>query len=147
MLYRNVPRMAKKRRPLIYSTGPACSGCGKKPESPRKRTCNACSAAYMREYRKTHKLTGDALAHARARTTLNAAIRRHKMMKQPCEVCGGLNVEAHHDDYSKPLDVRWLCRGKHLEQRGYVKRVEVLHRPAIQPTPGDCFPPDESRPE
>jgi len=29
--------------------------------------------------------------------------------KKPCEVCGVLNTEAHHDDYGEPLNVTWLC--------------------------------------
>lgn len=40
------------------------------------------------------------------------------LMKQPCEVCGSVYSEAHHDDYSKPLEVRWLCRTHHLEAHG-----------------------------
>ena len=36
-----------------------------------------------------------------------------KLEKQPCEVCGSLNTQAHHDNYSKPLEVRWLCQLHH----------------------------------
>lgn len=124
----------------VYSTGPRCPHCGKKPESPKKSLCNKCSAAYMREYRKTHRLTGEARKRANARSYLHQAIKRCHMVKLPCQVCGGLEVEAHHTDYDKPLEVVWLCRGKHLEISGSVERVKVLYRiKAIQPQPGDCF--------
>lgn len=42
------------------------------------------------------------------------AIRDGKLFRQPCEVCGA-KAQAHHDDYSKPLDVRWLCSTHHAE--------------------------------
>ena len=35
------------------------------------------------------------------------------IQKKPCEVCGKIDAVAHHDDYLKPLDVRWLCRTHH----------------------------------
>jgi len=43
------------------------------------------------------------------------AIRSGKLKRQPCEVCGTLKVVAHHEDYSKPLEVNWLCRKHHNE--------------------------------
>lgn len=43
------------------------------------------------------------------------AIRSGKLKPQPCEVCGNGVTQAHHDDYSKPLDVRWLCTTHHAE--------------------------------
>lgn len=47
-----------------------------------------------------------------------SAIRSGKLTKQPCEVCGSdTDVEAHHEDYSKPLDVHWLCTEHHGETR------------------------------
>ena len=46
-----------------------------------------------------------------------SAIRSGKLIKQPCEVCGEIKVEAHHDDYTKPLDVRWLCPAHHGKTR------------------------------
>ena len=47
---------------------------------------------------------------------LNEAIRRGRLTRQPCEVCGEIKVHAHHDDYSLPLDVRWLCAKHHVRQ-------------------------------
>lgn len=43
------------------------------------------------------------------------ALRKKKLTKQPCEVCGKLQVNAHHADYSKPLEVMWLCSVHHKE--------------------------------
>jgi hypothetical protein len=42
------------------------------------------------------------------------AIRDGVLKKQPCLVCGD-NSEAHHPDYSRPLDVVWLCANHHRE--------------------------------
>jgi len=42
------------------------------------------------------------------------AIRDGRLKRLPCEVCGDPKTHAHHDDYSKPLDVRWLCPTHHM---------------------------------
>ena len=41
------------------------------------------------------------------------AIRAGRLVRKPCEVCGNPEVDGHHDDYSLPLKVRWLCRKHH----------------------------------
>lgn len=43
------------------------------------------------------------------------ATARGKIKKMPCEVCGEVKSEAHHHDYSKPLDVMWVCRKHHAD--------------------------------
>lgn len=50
-----------------------------------------------------------------AHTAVNAALRSGSLIKQPCEVCGVQKVHGHHDDYSRPLEVRWLCCKHHKE--------------------------------
>jgi len=50
-----------------------------------------------------------------AHVAVSNAVRDGKLIKQPCEVCGELKVQGHHDDYTKPLDVRWLCVSHHAE--------------------------------
>ena len=50
----------------------------------------------------------------KAHTIVNNAKRSGKLALKPCEVCGSWeNLHAHHDDYSKPLEVRWLCAEHH----------------------------------
>lgn len=53
------------------------------------------------------------------------AIRDGKLkVESQCSVCQStLNVEAHHDDYSKPLDVRWLCERCHKNWHRYNKPI------------------------
>lgn len=60
----------------------------------------------------------------RARWTLQQAVRRGRIEKLPCDVCGDPKSQAHHDDYSKPLDVRWLCF-KHHREREHAQTVVV----------------------
>lgn len=56
----------------------------------------------------------------KARTAVNNALRDGRLKKEPCR-CGEVKVQAHHDDYSKPLDVRWVCRRCHwVEEHGGV---------------------------
>lgn len=49
-----------------------------------------------------------------ARMTLHNAVARGKIVKQPCEQCGNPRTDAHHYDYTKPLEVAWLCRKHHM---------------------------------
>lgn len=51
----------------------------------------------------------------KAEKFLQYAVKIGKVKKCKCEVCGSFNVHAHHDDYSKPLDVRWLCPLHHKQ--------------------------------
>lgn len=61
----------------------------------------------------------------KAQYSVSNAIRDGKLIKQPCEVCSTtVNVQAHHDDYSKPLDVRWLCIPHHAEHHNIEREEE-----------------------
>lgn len=54
-----------------------------------------------------------------AHNALNNAVRDGIVEKpDACQCCGaiGLRIEAHHDDYSRPLVVRWMCRACHLSE-------------------------------
>lgn len=59
------------------------------------------------KYRAKYKLEGKTKARSLA---------RYHLERKPCEICGDINVNAHHEDYSKPLEVRWLCTKHHGEE-------------------------------
>ena len=51
----------------------------------------------------------------KAHIAMNNALRDGKLIKQPCK-CGETKVHGHHEDYSKPLEVIWLCSKCHRDQ-------------------------------
>jgi hypothetical protein len=96
----------------------------------RNIKCPACASEWGRLYRQANPERGRQyrLAHRemfatgklqwlernplkkRAHIITTNAIHAGKLIKPShCEQCDTVRVEAHHDDYSKPLEIRWLC--------------------------------------
>lgn len=96
--------------------------CGSKTWNPEKKAAfleayynrpdvKARRAAQMRQAASRPEIA----ERRKARRMTRSAIERGLLQRNPCEVCGHPHSEAHHDDYSRPLDVRWLCRPHHVQ--------------------------------
>lgn len=93
----------------------------------------------IRKYREAHPDR-----HA-AQMAVTHALRNGTLVRQPCEVCGIEKSEAHHFDYSKPLEVKWLCKEHHTDEhhgtdRKTRKRVQK-GQPRKDMRKGDRHPP------
>jgi hypothetical protein len=76
---------------------------------------------------------GDGYSVEKKRAVLRVAkaVKRGRLTPQPCEACGVTSVckdgrrgvHAHHDDYSKPLAVRWLCKACHDKEHRNAQHV------------------------
>lgn len=99
--------------------------------------CKKCTKNYERQRRQDPKFRDKILAYDRERgsrqgyeytkqyrneypnkykshTLIGNSIRDGLIFAGCCEVCGSSEyIHAHHDDYSKPLIVRWLCASHH----------------------------------
>lgn len=47
-----------------------------------------------------------------------------KPLSEFYRVCGSRNAQAHHDDYSRPLDVTWLCPSCHAAEHVAGRNIE-----------------------
>ncbi len=64
----------------------------------------------------------------RARAAVTNAIQKGLLVRRPCEQCGKEPADGHHDDYSQPLTVRWLCRSHHRQLHEDAKGPKVEGR-------------------
>lgn len=111
-----------KRKASKDGLAARCKSCQKKYDDARLRDPKRMEM--RRQYQKTEK---GREAHNRAtkkwieKNTIKRAvhiltgnaIRDGILIKKRCEVCQAKKVHAHHDDYAKPLEVRWLCDKHH----------------------------------
>ncbi len=83
------------------------------------RLCKNCidkrSSHTISEMNRRQKDVKAAYKH-KVRCKVQYAIRKGEIIREPCEVytCDIIG-EAHHDDYDKPLEVRWLCSHHHQQ--------------------------------
>lgn len=97
------------------------------PRPPRRPIlCPDCETPFVPEYR--HKRCTPCGRFRNEMQLLvcafvKKAITRGVLVPQPCEVCGQEKAHAHHDDYSKPLKVRWLCRKHHQQHHAAEERA------------------------
>ncbi len=61
-----------------------------------------------------------------ARKKVGTAIKSKKLIRGECEVCKKPNAHANHDDYNRPLDVRWFCHTHHMNHHKFLadKRLD-----------------------
>lgn len=111
----------------LYGQGLSCARIGQRFgvsrqamwDLLRRRTTMRPQLRYGKD---NHFYRGDSVTDDKAQNLLEQALEDGVIERQyVCEVCGDSGtfvdgrskVQAHHDDYSKPLEVHWLCQGCH----------------------------------
>lgn len=69
----------------------------------------------------------------KAQQMLRYAVKKKMIEKLPCLICGNKRSGGHHFDYTKPLEVIWLCALHHKEvhKNPIWQKVENFERVAI----------------
>ena len=107
---------------------------------PKTAVCHGCDLARQKKWRDQHpgfsvegnrkhrkanaqRLYLEHLARIRrepektkARKAVRRALESGRLVRQACGRCGNHKAEAHHPDYSKPLEIEWLCRKCHAAE-------------------------------
>lgn len=101
-----------------------CKACTKADVTARRnanleavRAYDSARAKLPHRRAKAVELTKAARArnplYGAAHNAVARALRAGKLFWESCQVCGSWETHAHHDDYAKPLVVRWLCAEHH----------------------------------
>lgn len=99
---------------------------GRRSKDGYKHRCKACARDWDHAYRsqnpRVYERTKAVWRHShpekvRAHQMVQYWIRRGVLVRpKSCEGCGKDKPHAHHEDYSQPLAVRWLCALCHKER-------------------------------
>ncbi len=72
----------------------------------------------------TRKRRKDPDGYMAAHGAVARALKSGKIERIPCCMCGTTEkIHAHHDDYSKPLEVMWLCVVHHKSRHAFLEYI------------------------
>lgn len=119
----NVP-LAKNSKTSKGIYNYMCRGCNTARAKAYRSTKEGKKHVYEAVYRSTKKHW----AKAKVRAKLNYCVRTGKVIKPNCcESCHEKKkLDGHHEDYSKPLAVKWLCRPCHADADKKMRLVSPL---------------------
>ena len=109
-------RKNEKYQKFIWS---ACERCGSERwelivrGKPISKCCRSCHAKEVQPsiwagYKKRPIKIG-----LRAMRTIEKLVNQNIIKRLPCALCGNEKSLGHHPDYSKPLEIVWLCQKHH----------------------------------
>lgn len=91
----------------------------KKGDVTHYYNCQSCNNLRQRKWYHTNPIKGrennyksnrNNAIKVKARQAVKSAILSGKLIKpKRCSLCPATVIQAHHHDYSKPLEVEWLC--------------------------------------
>ena len=89
--------------------------CGNEFASYSSYQCVDCYRKYREEKRQDPECR-ERTFKTDVRLFTRKCIASGILTKECCKVCGtNEDIEAHHEDYTKPLEIIWLCRKHHRE--------------------------------
>ena len=113
----------------------------------RDGSCKVCRRKQNSEYQKKYRKTENGIARRRKNrmvrnkkksgrsiklkniySTVYRALKKGMLTKPSgCQMCGSKEyIQGHHEDYSKPLEVMWLCSMCHLDLHKYRDKAKEL---------------------
>ncbi len=112
-----------------------CAACDSAREKLRPKRSTKIQ---LRGPKKTASNNKWEIANPEKRTAhkrVERAVRSGRLERRPCERCGSeVNVHAHHDDYSRPLEVMWLCQLHHKERHRELAATAANDLRAVSPS-------------
>ena len=94
-----------------------------RPSKPRKMTKSLLESLRKASERSRKKFP----EKWDARSKLRYAVKLGRIIKpKNCEHCQEeKSLQGHHEDYSKPFDVMWLCTKCHAKRHAYLKSIKL----------------------
>lgn len=86
--------------------------CGKPSRSPNQRYCKVHHAAYVKRWRLSHPLTGEAQKRSNLRSYTRVLLKRGHLRREPCWC--GKRAQIVHLNWKDPRAIAWVCRSHRL---------------------------------